>query len=261
MADSPKGRKRTRAAPDDTPPASSDETLQDGLDEMRQRFVATFVAQCDSIRVLVDKMAALDHPRPVAALTQITHRLNGLAGTIGFPTISARASDLENLVAGASGPGSFDALAARDAVDAIRNAFAMDLAKASAVRGATIIWLKTVRRARNQDRALSRVRELVLAMPSPHRDDHAMVRRGLRALLSDEFPRCGVWEAAAAPQVELLRKTSGCRAARHHPARKSGPDSLGNSRLSAQAAGSRPERSQAKMQFAVRVLKAGAGGA
>jgi hypothetical protein len=69
---------------------SSDKTFQRGLDEMRQRFAATFVAQCDSMRVLVDKVAALHPLGPVAALTQITHRLNGLAGTIGFPTISAR---------------------------------------------------------------------------------------------------------------------------------------------------------------------------
>ena len=83
------------------------------MDEARQRFVATFVAQCDSIRILVDKVAALGPKGPVAALTQVTHRLSGLAGTIGFPTISARASDLEDLVGGA-GRGAFDAVLARD---------------------------------------------------------------------------------------------------------------------------------------------------
>ena len=54
---------------DDDSPHSSDETFQRGLDTMRQRFASTFVAQCDSIRILVEKVAAL-HPRgPVAAGT------------------------------------------------------------------------------------------------------------------------------------------------------------------------------------------------
>jgi hypothetical protein len=63
--------------------------------------------------------------------------LNGLAGTIGFPTISARASDLETLVAGARGRRVFAASAARDAVAAIRNAFAKDVAEVSTPRGST----------------------------------------------------------------------------------------------------------------------------
>ena len=112
---------------DSSSPASSPDALQQVLDETRQRFVATFVAQCDSIRILVDKVAAFGPRGPVAALTQVTHRLSGLAGTIGFPTISARASELEDLVDGA-GRGAFDALLARDVVDAIREAFTKDLA-------------------------------------------------------------------------------------------------------------------------------------
>ena len=92
-------------------------------------------------------MAASGPRGPVAALTQVTHRLSGLAGTIGFPTISARASELEDLVGGA-GRGAFDALLARDAVDAIRKAFAKDLASppvwstppaVSTARGAKIL--------------------------------------------------------------------------------------------------------------------------
>ena len=126
-------------------------------------FVATFAAQCDAIRTLVDEMAALNPRGPAAALTQATHRLSGLAGTIGFPTISARASDLERLVAGAGGRGALDAPAAREAVDAIRNALAKDLAKVSRAAG-----LEGVRTAPS-------MRVLIV-------DDHAMVRRGLIAL-------------------------------------------------------------------------------
>jgi DNA-binding response OmpR family regulator/HPt (histidine-containing phosphotransfer) domain-containing protein len=106
---------------------SSPDALQQVLDETRQRFIAIFAAQCDSIRVLVDTVAAVGVTGPVAELTQVTHRLSGLAGTIGFPTISARASELEALVDGA-GSGSFDAVVARNVVDAIREAFTKDLA-------------------------------------------------------------------------------------------------------------------------------------
>ena len=108
-------------------PVSSPDALQQVLDETRRRFVATFVAQCDSIRILIDKVAAFGPRGPVAALTQVTHQLSGLAGTIGFPTISARASELEDLVDSARS-GAFDALLARDVVDAIREAFTKDLA-------------------------------------------------------------------------------------------------------------------------------------
>jgi two-component system, NarL family, invasion response regulator UvrY len=200
------GRKATRAASGNASPASADDTLQQDLGEIRQRFVATFAAQCDSIRILVDEVAAL-HPRgPVAALLQATHRLNGLAGTIGFPAVSARASDLEHLVAGASGRRPFDASAARDAVAAIRNAFAKEQAKASTARGAKIV----VAEAQSDELAIGTNLAGARTVPSIRVlivDDHTMVRRGLRALLSDEFRGAVCGEAADAAQaVEQLRK-------------------------------------------------------
>ncbi len=120
--------------------------LQQVLDATRQRFVATFVAQCDSLRILVDQVVAIGPTGPIAALTQVTHRLSGLAGTIGFPTISLRASELERLIDGAAG-GGFDAVHARGAVEAIRDAFleylasppAWALPAVAAPRGATIL--------------------------------------------------------------------------------------------------------------------------
>jgi HPt (histidine-containing phosphotransfer) domain-containing protein len=88
-------------------------------------------------------VAALGPEGPIAALTQLTHRLSGLAGTIGFPTVSKRASDLESLVNEAGTP-AFAAASARGAVDAIREAYITDLASPpawaapaiAAVRGA-----------------------------------------------------------------------------------------------------------------------------
>ena len=109
------------------PRTASPDALQQVLDETRQRFVANFAAQCDSIRTFIDQVAELGPSGPVAALSQITHRMSGLAGTIGFPTISARASELEALVDDA-GSGAFDPVLARALVGAIGEAFTADLA-------------------------------------------------------------------------------------------------------------------------------------
>lgn len=119
--------------------SASPAALQQVLRETRQRFVATFVAQGEIIRSLVEQLAALGPSGPVAELTQITHRLNGLAGTIGFPTISVRAAELGELVGGA-GRGAFDAVRARDVVNAIREAFVRDLASPPE-------WAPTIARA------------------------------------------------------------------------------------------------------------------
>jgi DNA-binding response OmpR family regulator len=101
--------------------------LQQILDDTRHRFIASFAGQCDSIRIHVDMVATLGPEGPIAALRQLTHRLSGLAGTIGFPTISARASELEALI-DAAGTTAFSAVAARNAVDAICGAYTVDLA-------------------------------------------------------------------------------------------------------------------------------------
>ena len=131
---------------DPTSAAPPVDALQQVLDDTRKRFVATFAAQCDAMCLLINKVGVLGAGGPVGELMQVTHRLNGLAGTIGFPSISARASELETLVE-AAGRGAFDAVRARDAVDAIRLAFRTDLASppvrapqaVSRVRGAKIL--------------------------------------------------------------------------------------------------------------------------
>jgi two-component system, NarL family, invasion response regulator UvrY len=263
VSDSPTGRKRSpRGGSVNGLPASAEKTLQQGLVEIRQRFVATFVGQCDAIRALVDQVAAL-HPRgPVAALTQVTHRLSGLAGTIGFPTVSARASDLENLVAGAGGREAFDASAARDAVDAIRNALAKDLAKVSKTRGANII----IADEQSDKRAIGTASlEAVPTGPSIRVlivDDHSMVRRGLMALLSEEFHGAAFGEAADAQQaVEQLRKNHWDVALLDITLPgKSGLDLLKELKAEWPRLPVLVLSGHKEEQFAVRVLKAGAGG-
>jgi len=111
----------------DPPPASSSDPLHQILNQTRERFVASFVAQCDAIHRLVDQIASSDAAGPRAELTHITHRMSGFAGTIGFPTISARASELEQLTDRADG-GAFDAVRARALAEAIGAAFTNGLA-------------------------------------------------------------------------------------------------------------------------------------
>jgi DNA-binding NarL/FixJ family response regulator/HPt (histidine-containing phosphotransfer) domain-containing protein len=231
---------------DSPSPASSPDALQPFLDKTRQRFVATFVAQCDDIRTLVDKVAALGPKGPSAKLRQVTHRLSGLAGTIGFSTISARASELEDLVGGA-GSGAFDAVLARDVVDALQEALAKDLASPPE-RAVVTTSLEAARHA-------PVIRVLIV-------DDHAVVRRGLRALLSDAFHGAAFGEASDARQaLEQLRKHEWDIALLDLALPgKSGLDLL--KELKAEwprlpvlvLSGSHED------QFAVRVLKAGAGG-
>jgi two-component system invasion response regulator UvrY len=245
---------------DDASSVSSDETFQQGLDKMRRRFAATFVAQCDSIRILVDKVAAL-HPRgPVAALMQITHRLSGLAGTIGFPTISARASDLENLAAGARGRGAFDRAAARAAVDAIRAAFAKDVASVSTAQSA-----KMVTAGAQSDRWPTTGREDAQTVPLMRIlivDDHAMVRRGLMALLSDEFRGAAFGEAADGLQAvqQLLKQEWDVALLDITLPGKSGLDLLKDVKAEFPRLPVLVLSGHKEDQFAVRVLKAGAGG-
>jgi two-component system cell cycle response regulator len=100
-------------------------SLEQVLTDTRRRFVASFDAQSDSIRLLVEQVASFGPQGPVAALTHLVHRLAGLAGTIGFPTVSTRASELEVLTGRA---GVFEAVAARGLAEAIREAYAKDFA-------------------------------------------------------------------------------------------------------------------------------------
>ena len=243
---------------------SSPHPLQRGLEDTRRRFAATFPAKCDSIRGLVDKAAALARPGPSGALQQILHRLAGLAGTIGFPKISARTSELQALVIRA-GSGAFDPVLARAAVAAMRDAFAQDLAGsppsvdsvvparkdhvAKAVRGPAAVA------AIADARAVQPIRVLIV-------DDHAIVRRGLRALLSDEFGAAAIGEAADARQaVEQLRKTTWDIALLDvtMPG-KNGLELLKELKAEWPALPVLVLSGHTESQFAVRVLQAGAGG-
>jgi DNA-binding NarL/FixJ family response regulator/HPt (histidine-containing phosphotransfer) domain-containing protein len=250
-------------------PSGSTKALPHGLDEIRQRFISTFVAQCDAINVLVDEAAASCPGGPVAALTQITHRLSGLAGTIGFPTISARASDLEKLV-GAAGRGALDGSRARKAVGAIRTALARDLARlpiavpppaVSSPSGSEIIVADEPDRPARVTPPLESaghiptIRVLIV-------DDHAIVRRGLRVLLAEEFRGAAFGEAANAQQAveELRQHTWDVVLLDITLPGKSGLDLLKELKTEWPRLPVLVLSGHKEDQFAVRVLRAGAGG-
>ena len=116
-------------SPPPNPSSPPPDELARVLTETRAHFVATFVTDYDAVAALLEE--ALVHPTsaPPAELTDRVHRLIGLPGTIGFPTISRRAADLEGLLAA----GVVDAQLARVALEKIRRAFTHDLADAPAM--------------------------------------------------------------------------------------------------------------------------------
>ena len=115
--------------PPSIPSSPPPDELARVLGETRAHFVATFVTDYDAIAALLEE--ALVHPASDSSteLTDRVHRLIGLPGTIGFPTISRRAADLEALLA----DGVVDAPLVRAALEKMRRAFTHDLADAPAL--------------------------------------------------------------------------------------------------------------------------------
>jgi DNA-binding response OmpR family regulator len=107
-------------------PSQESEDPEVALRDARQRFIAAFPKRSDSIGLLLGMVATLGPRGPIAPLRQIVHRTAGLAGTLGFPTVSARARDLGAVIEDprfeAGGPGAADR-----AFEAIKEAFAHDL--------------------------------------------------------------------------------------------------------------------------------------
>jgi DNA-binding response OmpR family regulator len=87
------------------------------LRESRDRFVSGFPDRCDEIRARIAARASADDIRARV------HRLVGLAGTIGFPTVSKRAADLEDYF---QSHGTYDTSAALNMMDGVADGFGAD---------------------------------------------------------------------------------------------------------------------------------------
>ena len=97
------------------------------LRDARQRFLATFPKRSDSIGLLLATVSTVGARGPVLPLRHAVHRLTGLAGMLGFPTVSARARDLEQMI-DLLDTGAFDASRASLLFEALEQAFTDDLA-------------------------------------------------------------------------------------------------------------------------------------
>lgn len=118
--------------------------LFEAMREARERFVAGFSGRCDALRALVESAAPPGRGDPggveiaaagggrsamLTALRASTHQLAGLAGTVGFPDVSARARDLEDLAGQMLAGEPFEARRLLAGIDALRQAFARELSE------------------------------------------------------------------------------------------------------------------------------------
>ncbi|MDO8834630.1 MAG: response regulator [Vicinamibacterales bacterium] len=104
----------------------SEEDPQTAMRDARQRFIAAFPRRADSIGLLLNTVTTMGVKGPVGPLREIVHRTAGLAGTLGFPTVSARARDLEELLDQADRQ-ALDGSQANRVFDALRDGFTEDL--------------------------------------------------------------------------------------------------------------------------------------
>lgn len=258
-----------------SPPPTYHGAFQQLLDRRRQRFAATFVAQCEAIRTLVDSVVTLGPRGRVAKLKQMTTRLSGLAATVGFPTIRTRASQLERIISRAGGGDSFDPAVARNAVDALVDALSEDLAGAASsapvIDGLLFVpvdgmsfplarpAIEPPPRAPVERRGRKRLAPVVRMLIV---DDHEMVRRGLSALLLDQFKGAVFGEAADAQEAltQLREREWDVALIDLNLPGKSGLELLKEVKLEWPNLPVLVLSGQSEDQFAVRVLKAGAGG-
>ncbi len=93
--------------------------------EERQRFIAGFPKHCDSIDLLLKTISARGPKGSAEPLRQMAHKVAGTAGSVGFPNVSDRASELEMLAAQADKGFSLDV--ARGMLEALRETFAREI--------------------------------------------------------------------------------------------------------------------------------------
>jgi len=101
--------------------------LKTAWNEARHRFVAGFPKRSDSIGYLLGMVATLADKGPLVPLREVVHKTAGLAGTVGFPTVSARAREFEDLLGEVPASG-LDVSRANLLFESIEEGFSKDLA-------------------------------------------------------------------------------------------------------------------------------------
>jgi len=112
--------------PNDVPAPLDPDNPESAMRDARQRFLAAFPSRSDSIGLMLSVVATMGQRGPLLQLRQIVHRTSGLAGMLGFPSVSTHARELEELLEHVE-RGDFDASRANLAFDAIEQAFTEDL--------------------------------------------------------------------------------------------------------------------------------------
>jgi two-component system OmpR family response regulator len=118
------------ARPPLAPPLTADEESESAVREARSRFIAGFRKRCASIDELITSVEEHGVDGPLVALKQIVHRMTGLAGVVGLPTVGARVSELDRLLETPRMAAS-DIPRVRAVFDAMQEAFTTDLAAES----------------------------------------------------------------------------------------------------------------------------------
>jgi DNA-binding response OmpR family regulator len=106
--------------------SSQDDGPESVLREGRQRFIAGFPKRCDSMELLLKAMVAQGPRGLTAPLRDVVHQIAGMAGTVGFPAVSQRASELEVLATHTEH--GFDLSVAGALLEQLHDAFAQDIA-------------------------------------------------------------------------------------------------------------------------------------
>lgn len=102
-----------------------DDDVEAVLRRTRADFVGGFEAAYTAMARLIDRLL---HDRGARSeLEHLLHQMGGLAGTIGFPTVSTRARELEDVVRDTVSE-ELDSSHARRLLDAIRLGFEQDTA-------------------------------------------------------------------------------------------------------------------------------------
>jgi DNA-binding response OmpR family regulator len=117
----------TQQDPNDVPGQVDLDDPEAAMRDARQRFIAAFPKRSDSIGLMLSVVATLGVRGPIGPLRQIVHRTTGLAGTLGFPSVSIKARALEEMLEGVDA-GTFDPSTANRLFDDLEQAFTDDLA-------------------------------------------------------------------------------------------------------------------------------------
>ena len=103
-----------------------DDDVEAVLRQTRADFVSGFRPACVAMARLIDGFSHDTNGAARSELVRLLHRMSGLAGTIGFPTVSLRARELEDLLHD-HGLDQVDTTRAYRLLDSIRLGFERDV--------------------------------------------------------------------------------------------------------------------------------------